>query len=336
VHFRFQPLHPTTWNETWETFLIDMQDSWQVSEYSVNSPHTCQIETKSNIINYGLHMKANGRADSTIQRSLDILTRLAKTCNLNNPEEVKLTLANHKWKNNTKNTACSILKCYYNFLKIPFKKPRYTQENGLPFIPTEEELNILIASASIKTATRLQILKETGARTGELDKLKWTDIDLKRKTINITAEKGSNSRILPISTQLIAMLNQLPRLNEYVFQSTKENFRKTFEALRKREVTKLNNPRLKSIHLHSFRHWKATTEYHKTKDIIHVKTILGHRRIESTMKYINIESALFLTASDEWTCKATTNDKEAQQLIENGFEYTMTTPNGLMLFRKRK
>jgi len=54
------------------------------------------------------------------------------------------------------------------------------------------------------------------------------------------------------------------------------------------------------------------------------------------MIYINIESALFLSTSDEWTCKATTNDNEATQLIESGFEHHLTTPNGLMLFRKRK
>jgi len=54
------------------------------------------------------------------------------------------------------------------------------------------------------------------------------------------------------------------------------------------------------------------------------------------MIYINIEQALWLATSDEWTCKATTNDKEAQQLIEAGFEYVTTTPTDLMIFRKRK
>jgi hypothetical protein len=39
---------------------------------------------------------------------------------------------------------------------------------------------------------------------------------------------------------------------------------------------------------------------------------------------------------DEWTCKATTNTNEATQLIESGFEYVATTPDALMLFRKRK
>jgi integrase len=291
---------------------------------------------KSNIINYGLHMKANGRAESTIKRSLDILTRLSKICDLDNTQETKLTLANLHWKNTTKNITARVLKCYYKFMDIPFEKPKYQEENTLPFIPTEEELNILISSGNNRTATRLQTLKETGARIGELDKLKWADIDVQRKTIRITAEKGSNSRILPISTQLIDMLNRHPRKNDKIFQAPKENFRKTFEALRKRTVIKLNRPRLKSIHLHTFRHWKATTEYHKTKDIIHVKAVLGHKRIESTMVYINIESALFLTASDEWTSKVAKNETEAQQLIEIGFEYVLTTPNQLMVFRKRK
>jgi hypothetical protein len=77
-------------------------------------------------------------------------------------------------------------------------------------------------------------------------------------------------------------------------------------------------------------------EYHKTKDIIHVKAILGHKDIESTMIYINLENAIFLNDSSEWTCKTAKDTNEATKLIEVGFEYITTTPEGLMLFRKRK
>jgi len=220
-------------------------------------------------------------------------------------------------------------------MKIKFEKPRYTEEHGLPFIPTEEELDILITSGRIRTATRLQILKETGARTGELDKLKWIDIDIKRKTIHITAEKGSNARILPMSNQLIGMIHQLQRINDYVFQFNKATFRKTFEGLRKRTATKLNNTRLMSIHLHSFRHWKATMEYHKTNDIMHVKAMLGHRNVESTARYIQIEKSLFLSASDEFHVKVAKTIEEDAKLIEVGFEF-VTERNGQKLFRKRK
>jgi hypothetical protein len=78
-------------------------------------------------------------------------------------------------------------------------------------------------------------------------------------------------------------------------------------------------------------------EYHKTKDIIHVKIMLGHRSIVSTMVYINIESAIFLTGTDEWTSKVAQNATQACQLIETGFEYvTGEYGDGGKLFRKRK
>ena len=76
-------------------------------------------------------------------------------------------------------------------------------------------------------------------------------------------------------------------------------------------------------------------EYHKTKDIIHVKTVLGHKNINNTIIYINIENALFLTENDQWTCKTAKNIQEATALIEAGFEY-ITELDGIKLFRKRK
>lgn len=281
-------------------------------------------------------MKADGKAEVTIKRALQILKYLSEKCNLNNSENTKLCLAHLKWSNTTKITASSILNGYYKFIGEEYEKPKYTKENKLPFIPTEQELDTLISNGFNRTATRLQILKETGARAGELDKLKWTDIDLKRKTIYITAEKGSNSRILPISEQLINMLNQIPKVNEYIFQVSTNNFRKTFETLRHRVAKKMNQPRLKTIHLHTFRHWKATMEQHKTQNIYHVKTILGHRSVKSTEMYIHIESQIFVNSSNEYISKVAQNAEQAQKLIDIGFEYVLTTPNQLMLFRKRK
>jgi len=76
-------------------------------------------------------------------------------------------------------------------------------------------------------------------------------------------------------------------------------------------------------------------EYHKTKDIVHVKQILGHKSINNTMIYINIEQALFLTENDQWTCRTASNPKEVTELIEAGFEY-VTELDGLKFFKKRK
>jgi integrase len=287
------------------------------------------------IMSYAWQMKKDGKADATITTAVARLKRLSKLCNVNEPEQVKTILATAEWKNATKRHVAQIYRYYLKYINKTWTEPKYTQESRIPFIPTETEIDSLISAGSPKTATLLQLLKETGARIGEVEKLLWIHMDTQRRTIYITAEKGSNSRILPISTKLTAMLNNLAKPTDKVFQTDKHGLRTTYEALRNRTATKLNNPRLKQIHFHTFRHWKATTEYHKTKDIIHVKTVLGHKNIESTMVYINIESALFLTQTDEWTCKVANNITEATALSEAGFEYILEK-DAIMLFRKRK
>jgi len=73
-------------------------------------------------------------------------------------------------------------------------------------------------------------------------------------------------------------------------------------------------------------------EYHKTKDILHVMNVLGHKNIMNTLKY----TQLIDIKHDDYISKATRSSQEAQQLIEDGFEYVCTTPDEIMLFRKRK
>jgi hypothetical protein len=59
---------------------------------------------------------------------------------------------------------------------------------------------------------------------------------------------------------------------------------------------------------------------------------MGHKRIETTLVY----TQLLNLNDDEWNCKATNNKEDAMKLIEAGFEYVTTSPDGYMLYRKRK
>jgi site-specific recombinase XerC len=95
---------------------------------------------------------------------------------------------------------------------------------------------------------------------------------------------------------------------------------------------KLQNPRLMEIHFHTFRHWKATSEYQKTKDILHVMNILGHKSIQNTLIYTHLTDF----KDDDYISKVAKSAEEASKLIEAGFEFVVTTPENLMLFRKRK
>lgn len=298
-----------------------------------------QADIKGKIVEYSWWLKKEGYRESTIITRTWMMKRLlALGANIFDPESVKETFARQEqWSENTKLHYTAV---YSNFLKsqgLTWKPPMYKWVRKLPFIPTEAELDQLIACCGKKTATFLQLLKETAVRAGEAFQLKWVDINLERRTVRVTPEKGSNPRMFKISGKLCAMLEALPKKSKWVFgNTTLKTLRRIFYNSRKRAAEKLQNPRLLEIHFHTLRHWKATMLYHQTKDVLYVMNHLGHRSIRNTMLYIQLEQAIFKENSDEFTCKAAENAEDAESLVEAGFDYVCTTPEGVMLFRKRK
>jgi integrase len=89
------------------------------------------------------------------------------------------------------------------------ESPQIQVSKKIPCLPTEAQLDKLIAGYKPKLTTFLQILKETMARAGEAWALNWTDINGNILTIN-TPEKGSNPRQFKISNKLVSMINALP------------------------------------------------------------------------------------------------------------------------------
>jgi integrase len=219
---------------------------------------------------------------------------------------------------------------FYGGTWIP---PKCRRVRKLPFIPLESELDALISGANKKMAAFLQLLKETGMRYGEALRLKWTDIDFKNGAIILNQpEKYGKPRVFKISSKLLAMLNLLPKESEFIFgRQNPRNYSRLFRKYRNRMAWKLQNPRLKQISFHTFRHWKATMEYHKTKDILYVMELLGHRDIKTTLIY----TQLIQFESDEYHSAVAKTVEEARSLIEAGFEY-ICDMDGIKLFRKRK
>lgn len=171
-------------------------------------------------------------------------------------------------------------------------------------------------------------------RIGEALKLEWTNIDSEKNAITVnTPEKGSKARIFKISNKLASMLNVLPKKSNRVFNvRLRGSASRNFYYQRKRVAQKLQNPRLRRITFHTLRHWKATMEYHKTKDILHVMQLLGHKNIKNTLTY----TQLIGFKNDDYHSATAKTAEEAKKLVETGFEYVCTTPEDLMLFRKRK
>ena len=292
-----------------------------------------EAEAKGSIIGFSFWMLKQGYSKATIQGRIKLLNRLMRLgADFNNEDTIKEIISKQIWSVSRKVNAVD---AYDSLLKMQGKTwtpPIYRRVRKLPFIPTEAEIDQLIAGCSKRIATFLQLLKETGMRCGEAcDLLKWTDIDLEQRSVRITPEKGSNPRILPLSIKIVDMLAEMPKNTPTVFSVNADMMRHNFEHQRKRISAKLKNSRINQITFHTFRHWKATMEYRKTRDILHVKEILGHKSLNNTMLYTQLISF----KDDDFSATVAHSEEEACKLIEAGFEYVCEFGQN-KIFRKRK
>lgn len=248
------------------------------------------VEVRSKLLEYAWWMKKEGYAESTITRRTKLLKTLAnRGAQLLDPENVKVTISRQEsWAPKTKALVVEAYPCFLKMYGGTWKPPKYKSVRKLPFIPSEHEIDQLIAGCNRKTAASLQLLKETGMRSGEAWMLKWIDFDLEKRTLRVTPEKGGNPRLLRTSDQLIAMVKGLHNDQALVFEGSHRHFARTYRRQRKRISFKLKNERIKEIKFHTLRHWKATMEYHHTKDILHVMKLLGHRNIQNTLLYTQL------------------------------------------------
>jgi integrase len=296
-------------------------------------------DMKGKIIEYAWWLQKEGYSQTTIfgrSRLLKILVK--RGANLYDPESVKAIIAKQPWSEGRKANAVD---AYSSFLKMTggkWEPPKYQGVRKIPFIPTETEVDQLIAGCSNRMGTFVQLLKETGIRSGEAWNLTWHDVDTVTKTVRITPEKNSNPRIFHMSQKLAAMLEALPRIyGDRMFSTAQmpiDHHRDHFCQQRKRIAHKLKNPRLLRITFHTLRHFKGTMEYHRTKDILHVMQTLGHKNIKNTLIYVQLAEGLFKD-QQEYISKVAKTEVDACALVEAGFEYVCDF-NGAKIFRKRK
>lgn len=131
-----------------------------------------------------------------------------------------------------------------------------------------------------------------GLRIKELINLQWRDFDIDRMSIHLRQCKGKKDRYVPLAENLLPLIVQhipLVRKSQYIFNGSNGEkisrsacYRILTVAVKKAGLVK------SGICFHTLRHSFATHLLEDGVDIITIKELLGHSRIETTLIYLHI------------------------------------------------
>ena len=305
------------------------------------------IQQLPSIENLLLHLEGKGRSRNTLTAYEKNLKALAKRTDLKNTQAVELAIARYKKKdgrpitNNYKSKLCDHYATYCKFYKVEWEKPVYTPEPITIQPPSQEKILMLISSAKVPLSLKLDISAQTGLRPVEIQGekgLQAKNIHSDQNTITARITKGCNPRPpLPIKPELTTRIqtyiaDHKLEPDDLLFRGNAHNYGTQYRVFRNKLAEKLKDPTIRSIRLYDLRHAYATKQLRRTQNAEAVRILMGHKKLDTTQKYLH----LLGIESGEWLVEGTTDPKRAKELLEADFIYQLTTPDGTMLFRKRK
>ena len=171
--------------------------------------------------------------------------------------------------------------------------PSLKKEAKLPVILNREELRQLFkAPALLKHRIALALIYSAGLRSQEASNMKISDIDFVRKTIHIRQSKYKKDRIVPLSDYMAKGLKRYldaEKPHIWLFNGRDPDGRFSSKGLSwvMREALKKTDIK-KEVCLHTLRHSYATHLLEDGVNILLIKKLLGHAKIETTMIYLHV------------------------------------------------
>jgi len=219
------------------------------------------------------------------------------------------TINNHPIKPATINRELSCLRSLFNLAKQrnkffgenPVSKVSFLEENNQMerILSFEEEERLLDACPSyIKPIVYTALY--TGMRKMEILSLKWENVNLDKNiiTIEATNSKSKKKKLIPISSNLkMVLIEQKLKTGyqDFVFLTTRGTNFVGPNSLTKVFLKACNESGTGKIRFHDLRHTFATRGIEATGNIVAVSKILGHKDLQTTMRYVHPDKSLFET-----------------------------------------
>jgi len=171
--------------------------------------------------------------------------------------------------------------------------PKIKHDNKLPVVLNYHECKALFnAPELLKHRILLSLIYSAGLRAREASRLKLQDIDSGRMMIHIRQSKYNKDRYVPLSSMILEGLRKYFHAcqpKEFLFNGNEPGTPLSVRGMQwalKEAVKKCKLQ--KGITLHTLRHSYATHLLEFGMDIVTIKELLGHERIETTLVYLHV------------------------------------------------
>ncbi len=129
-------------------------------------------------------------------------------------------------------------------------------------------------------------------RAGELTRLRWADVDHKRKTILIRdvkhpRRKIGNDQVVPLLGEAYTLLARIPVVGELIFPYNTDSMTSAFERARDR-IAATGMPKIADLRFHDLRHTGITQLFWAGLKIEEVAAVSGHTNWQQLKRYTHI------------------------------------------------
>lgn len=126
---------------------------------------------------------------------------------------------------------------------------------------------------------------ETAMRRGELLSLMWKDINLDRRTARLNMTKNGRSRLVPLSSRAVQILQALPHsICGRVFPITADAVKKAF-------VRACERAGVHGVVFHTLRHEATSRLADKLHNVIELAAVTGHKDLRMLQRYYHPHAA---------------------------------------------
>jgi integrase/recombinase XerD len=173
------------------------------------------------------------------------------------------------------------------------KLPSIKHTSKLPVVLNYQECKALFTAPELlKHRILLSLIYSAGLRAREVSRLRLADIDSGRMMIHIRQSKYNKDRYVPLSPLILEGLRKYYyacQPVEYLFNGNTPGSPLSVRGMQwaLREAVKKCKLH-KGITLHTLRHSYATHLLEFGMDIITIKELLGHERIQTTLIYLHV------------------------------------------------